>query len=140
MDMAEDDDSGLHWGDEPVLTPEQPDKNGFAPVMPYEGNQSAAVETTAYAMLALIEHGDSLSAGRAGQWLVAQRNAFGGFASTQDTVVGLQALTAYAGNQKADVDLTVSIEGPGVSRWFISPRITLTCCSWWNCRWAAATA
>jgi CD109 antigen len=70
---------------------------------------SAAIETTAYATLALTEQGDRLNAGRAAQWLVSQRNAYGGFGSTQDTVVGLQALTSYAANAKTDVDATLTL-------------------------------
>nr|HID15150.1 hypothetical protein [Anaerolineae bacterium] len=49
-------------------------------------------------------------ASRAARWLVAQRNAFGGFNSTQDTVVGLQALTAFAATGRADVNLTVTVQ------------------------------
>ena len=64
--------------------------------MPPGRNHSAAIETTGYATLALLEHGDKLNASRAARWLVSQRNAYGGFGSTQDTVVGLQALTSYA--------------------------------------------
>lgn len=30
------------------------------------------------------------------RWLIAQRNSYGGFSSTQDTVVGLQALIEFA--------------------------------------------
>ena len=41
----------------------------------------------------LLEHGDQLNASRGARWLVGQRNASGGFGSTQDTVVGLHALT-----------------------------------------------
>ena len=36
---------------------------------------------------------DTTSTPRAAKWLVGQRNAQGGFGSTQDTVVALQALT-----------------------------------------------
>jgi len=119
MAKAKQGEQGLYWGDEPKPITEQPSpaaKAGFAQRMPYQENRTAVVETTAYAMLALIEHGDKVNAGKAGQWLTAQRNAFGGFDSTQDTVVGLQALTTYAGSQKSDVDITISVKGPGVSQ------------------------
>jgi CD109 antigen len=71
--------------------------------------QSASIETTAYATLALVESGELLSAGQAARWLVSRRNSFGGFGSTQDTVVGLQALTRFASGAKADVDMAVSL-------------------------------
>jgi CD109 antigen len=44
------------------------------------------------------------------RWLASKRNAQGGFGSTQDTVVALQALAASAGRSRADVDATVTLE------------------------------
>ena len=76
----------------------------------------ASVETTGYATLALLEHGDLISAGRAARWLVEQRNAFGGYGSTQDTVVGLQALTAFTANARFDVGMTVELKAGEWSR------------------------
>jgi hypothetical protein len=121
MKLAKEDANGLHWGDDvkPLQDTQTPVGKIAAPGMPgiMPGvNHTAVVETTAYAMLALIQRGDNLNAGRAGKWLTSQRNAYGGYASTQDTVVGLQALTAYANNQKSDVDLTVSVKGSGVDK------------------------
>ncbi len=69
----------------------------------------AAVEATGYATLALLELGDSLNASRAARWLVGQRNPFGGYGSTQDTVVGLQALIEFATSAKFDVGMTVEL-------------------------------
>ena len=77
---------------------------------------AAAVETTGYAVLALLEHGDGINAGRAARWLVEQRNAFGGYGSTQDTVVGLQALIGFAANARFDVDMTVELTAGEWSR------------------------
>ena len=90
--MAIDDENGLHW-------------NAAAE----ETGSSTAVETTGYAILALIEHGDRIAAGGAARWLVSQRNAFGGFGSTQDTVVGLQALIRFAAQSRLDADMTVTL-------------------------------
>lgn len=54
------------------------------------------VEITAYALLALIE-ANQLSDGLAVlKWLLNQRNENGGFEDTQDTVLGLTALAAFA--------------------------------------------
>jgi CD109 antigen len=80
------------------------------PVMP---NKSIAIEATGYATLALTKHGDAFNASRAAKWLVAQRNAYGGYGSTQDTVIALQALTEYSTGARADVDLTINIEADG---------------------------
>lgn len=51
---------------------------------------------TSYAVLALLRAGLYEDALPAIKWLVNQRNANGGFQSTQDTVVGLQALAKFA--------------------------------------------
>ncbi|NXH14273.1 OVOS protein, partial [Bucco capensis] len=62
---------------------------------------SAAVEISAYLLLALLHkpnwnQEDLTKASRMVQWLLRQQNAYGGFSSTQDTVIALQALAAYA--------------------------------------------
>ncbi|MDD5094735.1 MAG: alpha-2-macroglobulin family protein [Dehalococcoidia bacterium] len=111
MDMAQADENGLHWGNEVEIVPME--KQGVArPWMPPQ-NQSAVVETTAYATLALTKHGDAFNTSRAAKWLVSQRNAYGGYGSTQDTVVALQALTEQASGARADVDLRVIVTGAG---------------------------
>ena len=120
MQLAHESDGGLYWGSEqpqPLPQPANPAQPG-APAVPVPGpgllpprqNRSAAVETTAYAMLALLTQGDSPTAARAARWLVAQRNAYGGYGSTQDTVVGLQALTSFAANSRSDVDATITLQ------------------------------
>ncbi|XP_012945641.1 CD109 antigen [Aplysia californica] len=54
--------------------------------------------TTSYAVLAHLTQG-FLDAGLpAVRWLTTQRNSLGGFASTQDTIVALKALSTYATN------------------------------------------
>ncbi|KAL3865695.1 hypothetical protein ACJMK2_043057 [Sinanodonta woodiana] len=60
---------------------------------------SAEVEMTAYVLMAKIaleQAGAVTQAQPIVQWLTQQRNAYGGFSSTQDTVVALQALSMYA--------------------------------------------
>ena len=108
LDMVREDENGLYWGDAIRPVPEE------QRMMPYPVQQnSAAIETTGYATMALTLHGDTFNAARAAQWITAQRNSLGGFGSTQDTVVGIQALVAYQSGARADVDLTVTIEGDG---------------------------
>jgi CD109 antigen len=108
--MAIEDENGLHWGvssnDDIPLGGDKLAELGY----PIDQNRSADIETTAYATLALIENGDALSASQASRWLVSQRNAYGGYGSTQDTVMALQALIEQARGNRADVDLTVTIE------------------------------
>ena len=115
LTLAKKSDDGLYWGDDeiqPLPAGQQggqakPAQPGILPMPLPRPNQSASIETTAYATLALLESGDQLSAAQAARWLVSHRNSFGGFGSTQDTVVGLQALTRFAGNSKSDVDATI---------------------------------
>nr|XP_009936164.1 PREDICTED: alpha-2-macroglobulin-like protein 1 [Opisthocomus hoazin] len=62
---------------------------------------SVDVELTAYVLLALlckpnVTGSDLTTASGIVAWLTRQQNAYGGFASTQDTVVALQALAKYA--------------------------------------------
>ncbi|MCL6431492.1 MAG: alpha-2-macroglobulin [Anaerolineae bacterium] len=105
MKLAKEEDGALYWGDLIRAEPLAGEGQRLLPV----DNRSAAVETTGYALLALIEHGDRLNASRAARWLVSQRNAYGGYGSTQDTVVGLQALTRFAADSRADVDATITL-------------------------------
>jgi len=42
------------------------------------------------------------------KWLMSQRNSFGGFHSTQDTVLGLEALSKFAAHVKPPTSLTVT--------------------------------
>jgi CD109 antigen len=86
---------------------------GMMPFRPMEMNRSNAIEATGYATLALIKNGDAFDASRAAKWLVSQRNAYGGYGSTQDTVIALQALIEYCTDARADVDLTVTINAGG---------------------------
>jgi CD109 antigen len=114
MKLAKSDDNGLRWGADQVLTPESGAPMKMMPVQPRPS--TSAVEATAYATLALIKHGDALNASQAAKWLVSKRNSAGGFGSTQDTVMGLQALIEQARGSKSDVDLTLTITSAGKSQ------------------------
>ena len=105
MSMAQEDDNGaLYWnGGGPPIEPAGTGR-------PQHGNRSAAIEATGYALLALLGHDDLVSASRAAKWLVGQRNALGGFGSTQDTIVSLHGLTAFSTKVRSDVDMTVVLE------------------------------
>jgi CD109 antigen len=109
MGMAQEDENGLHWGNVTEIEPLNQMGGAIMPFRSMEMNRSNAIEATGYAALALLKNGDAFDASRAAKWLVSQRNAYGGYGSTQDTVVALQALTEYCTNARADVDLTVTI-------------------------------
>ncbi len=114
MDMAQEDEEGLHWGAGEGPMPVE--GKGITGRMPGGQSRSTEIETTAYATLALIKRGDVFNASRSSKWLVSRRNAYGGYGSTQDTVVTLQALTEYSTGTRADVDLTITISTEGVSK------------------------
>ncbi|XP_071985679.1 alpha-2-macroglobulin-like [Engystomops pustulosus] len=73
---------------------------------------SAEVELTSYVLLALLS-GPNPDIGKASlivNWLSKQQNPYGGFSSTQDTVVALQALAKYAEVTFSDTgDVTVEV-------------------------------
>ncbi|XP_049275626.1 complement C3 isoform X16 [Rhipicephalus sanguineus] len=68
------------------------------------------VEGTAYALLTLLAHNEVETAKTIVNWLNTHRSASGSFASTQDTVVALQALTEFAlKSREPNVDLTCNV-------------------------------
>ncbi|EEC20000.1 alpha-macroglobulin, putative, partial [Ixodes scapularis] len=79
---------------------------------------SADIETAAYAVLTYVKLGDKENLGKAQpivRWMATQRNSRGGFSSTQDTVLGLQALSAFATHVSKDpVDISVKVAGADV--------------------------
>ncbi|XP_017097837.2 thioester-containing protein 1 allele S1 isoform X4 [Drosophila bipectinata] len=73
--------------------------------------RSNDVEITSYVLLALLEKEAADKTLPIIKWLIAQRNSNGGFSSTQDTVIGLQALTKFAyktgsGSGSMDIEFT----------------------------------
>ncbi|NXP76358.1 A2ML1 protein, partial [Ramphastos sulfuratus] len=81
---------------------------------------SSVIETVAYILLAHVSKPDlslnEASVSKLVHWLSGQRNAFGGFASTQDTVVSLQALAQYAALIPQEMrDVRVTVKGKEAS-------------------------
>ncbi|XP_014670910.1 PREDICTED: C3 and PZP-like alpha-2-macroglobulin domain-containing protein 8 [Priapulus caudatus] len=69
----------------------------------YQHNSTAVeIESTAYALLAMLREEELSYGNPIVEWLIQQRNAHGGFLSTQDTVVALQALADYSARAKVD--------------------------------------
>ncbi|CAL1574936.1 unnamed protein product [Knipowitschia caucasica] len=69
------------------------------------------IEMSAYILLAYFNRGHILEAISLMKWLTNQRNHLGGFASTQDTVVALQALAEFiilSGSMSIDLMLKVT--------------------------------
>jgi len=80
--------------------------------------RSLAVEVTAYNIMSLILEERTDEAVNAVKWLAKNKNSQGGFSSTQDTVVGLQALSQYGniiGGYSTDLIVQVSSGGGEIS-------------------------
>nr|AIN76766.1 complement component 4 [Oplegnathus fasciatus] len=60
-----------------------------------ETGDAITIETTAYALLAAVELGHTKWADKAACWLTTQENYFGGYRSSQDTIMALEALAEY---------------------------------------------
>ncbi|XP_010573752.1 PREDICTED: ovostatin-like [Haliaeetus leucocephalus] len=94
LDKAATRDGGsVHWQRE-----NKPPAEHF-PVF-YSRAPSAEIEMTSYVLLALLNKAelspeDLSYISRIVHWLVKQQNPYGGFSSSQDTVVALQALAQY---------------------------------------------
>ncbi|KAK2151551.1 hypothetical protein LSH36_359g00065 [Paralvinella palmiformis] len=61
-----------------------------------EPSKTKEIEIAGYAVLSYLTKDDISSAFPVVKWLMTQRNSYGGFLSTQDTVVALQAMSQYA--------------------------------------------
>ncbi|XP_061217214.1 alpha-2-macroglobulin-like isoform X5 [Neopsephotus bourkii] len=85
-----------------------------------EESSSSMIETVAYILLAHVSKPDlafnEASVSKIVHWLSGKRNGFGGFASTQDTVVSLQALAQYAALIPQEIkDVKVTVKGKETS-------------------------
>ncbi|KAH8255371.1 hypothetical protein KR038_001683, partial [Drosophila bunnanda] len=92
--------------------------------------RSNDVEITSYVLLALLEKEPAEKALPIIKWLISQRNSNGGFSSTQDTVIGLQALTKFAyktgsGSGTMDIEFESSPDGGSKDTIAVSPENSL---------------
>lgn len=72
------------------------DKDDKERIWYYYVPNSNGVEASSYALLTSIKRNDTDSAIKILNWLISKQNNNGGFASTQDTVIALEALAAIA--------------------------------------------
>ncbi|KAK5916543.1 hypothetical protein CgunFtcFv8_011517 [Champsocephalus gunnari] len=74
---------------------------------------SAQIEMASYVLLALYKRGSFVEAIQLLIWLTKQINHIGGYRTTQDTVVALQALACYSAFSGANaIDLRLNITAP----------------------------
>uniref|UniRef100_UPI0000683218 COMPLEMENT FACTOR C4A n=1 Tax=Homo sapiens TaxID=9606 RepID=UPI0000683218 len=98
MAMAQETGDNLYWGSvtgsqSNAVSPTPAPRN---PSDPMPQAPALWIETTAYALLHLLLHeGKAEMADQASAWLTRQGSFQGGFRSTQDTVIALDALSAY---------------------------------------------
>lgn len=109
--IARKDDNRQWWSDK--------NESDFNPHHWWRYIYTHDVETTSYALLALLEQStvetDELLP--IIRWLMAQRNSFGGFVSTQDTIVGLQALVKFVEKSNYEsAQMQVDVSGSGGER------------------------
>uniref|UniRef100_A0A8C6QV68 CD109 antigen n=2 Tax=Nannospalax galili TaxID=1026970 RepID=A0A8C6QV68_NANGA len=78
--------------------------------------RSLDIEVAAYALLSHLQH--QVSEGiPVMRWLSRQRNSLGGFASTQDTILALKALSEFSSLMHTEnTNIQVTVMGPSASR------------------------
>lgn len=80
-------------------------------------NLSTEVEIAAYALLAFLKDGDTETSLSIMRWLISKRNKNGGFYSTQDTVIGIQALAAIAKvYYEPNINMTLKMSYDGIDK------------------------
>ncbi len=109
VELKREDNGTVYWKSPSSLLS---DGNVFRPS--YWGEyDSKTSETTGYAVMALFKQGYALGDIAGGmEYLLSKRNSFGGYMSTQDTIVALQALlTVGSGSAAENLDVEVRVNG-----------------------------
>ncbi|KAL6032009.1 hypothetical protein STEG23_006399 [Scotinomys teguina] len=79
--------------------------------------RSLDIEVASYALLSYLQQNRISEGIPVMRWLSRQRNSLGGFASTQDTVVALKALSEFSALMHTDnTDIQVTITGASVPK------------------------
>ncbi|RWS04405.1 CD109 antigen-like protein, partial [Dinothrombium tinctorium] len=75
---------------------------------------SASVEMTSYLLMTTVLRGETEKALPMLRYLISKQNANGGFSSTQDTVIGIQALASFASKvSEKEPNLKIKVEANG---------------------------
>ncbi|XP_055345763.1 CD109 antigen-like [Paramacrobiotus metropolitanus] len=91
LTAAVDRNGTRHWSKEPETVTNQMGKYSWEYQLPAKD-----IEITAYGLLQYVRNKDATGGYPVLAWLLSKRNEQGGFQSSQDTVVGLQALASFA--------------------------------------------
>lgn len=89
QNLAKQEDGRRWWSKDTKKDEEGSERSWYHP-------KSKDVEITSYMLMVLLEDSPAEESLPIIKWLIGQRNSNGGFSSTQDTVIGLQALTQFA--------------------------------------------
>ncbi|XP_017086450.2 LOW QUALITY PROTEIN: CD109 antigen [Drosophila eugracilis] len=119
--MARNENDRRWWSKTPVTTGDGDRIFHWKP-------RSNDVEITSYVLLALLEKNQAEKALPIIKWLISQRNSNGGFSSTQDTVIGLQALTKFAyktGSGSGTMDIEFASAGGSKDTIKVNPENSL---------------
>lgn len=92
LNFAKKTNDHVWWTQELTKKDNLTDKQSFHFFLP----KSNDVESTSYALMSLVMRGEIDASVPVLRWLISQQNERGGFSTTQDTVVGLQALGQLA--------------------------------------------
>ncbi|KAL5017642.1 hypothetical protein ScPMuIL_007231 [Solemya velum] len=94
--------------------PEAPSTSPHHWRSPNQQAKSVDIEMTSYALLTYIRKNDITGGIPVMKWITSQRNSLGGYHSTQDTVLALQALSEFATSmfsEDGNIHITVTVEG-----------------------------
>ncbi|TRY72565.1 hypothetical protein TCAL_06513 [Tigriopus californicus] len=119
MQAARQEDSMIYWGRTPIRTNRvrYEFNRPFLEAKDYQDNDALAVEATGYALLSIFMMeggGITFTQEKIVQWLNTMRLGDGGFISTVDTIVALQALVLYSYHSRIKdiTDLQVDVDLP----------------------------
>ncbi|XP_066939900.1 alpha-2-macroglobulin-like [Macrobrachium rosenbergii] len=86
------------------------------------GSRSLEVETVGYAILAMLRTNAKMyeqEVRKLVKWITYQRNGYGGFISTQDTVIALQAMASFETHlSRGDLNAVVTVKSTGLTHSF----------------------
>nr|KAG5689528.1 hypothetical protein BaRGS_008903 [Batillaria attramentaria] len=99
-----------------------PVNTGYYWQRPYSGSASD-VEITSYALLTYAASRNYVDGLGVMNWLASQRNSLGGYYSTQDTIIALQALSEFAPLANSGDSLDVEVD---VTAGSFTPHFTVT--------------
>ncbi|XP_048243479.1 alpha-1-macroglobulin-like [Haliotis rufescens] len=106
---AVNDVSSKHWMD-----PSPPKPTGYFHYRWYRDTEAKSIEMTSYALLLYSLTSNVTEGLPVMRWISNQRNDRGGFISTQDTVVALEALSKFAGDvysPQTSINISVNMQG-----------------------------